>query len=104
MPKITFSETGDTYEVPEGTSFLEFCQETGAPHNFGCTAGSCGTCCLVIEAGAENVGAVTEEEQDTIYMVTEEPGARLGCQITVNGDITVRQYRDRDAGKHGTGL
>ncbi len=90
MPKITFSKTGTTAEVPVGTSYLEWCQENDAPQDFGCTVGSCGTCTLVIEAGAENVQAVTDEEKETVEMSTDEAGARLGCQMIVNGDITVR--------------
>ena len=59
MPKITFITTGATYEVPAGTRFVEFCQENDAPHDFGCTVGSCGTCRAVLEAGADNVNPIT---------------------------------------------
>ena len=34
MPKLTVLKTGDTSDGPAGTSFLEFCQENGAPHDF----------------------------------------------------------------------
>ena len=50
----------------------------------------------MIEEGAENVNPVSEEEQDTLDMVTDEKGARLGCQLVVNGDISVRPARDLD--------
>lgn len=90
MPKITFLKTGQTFEVPAGTSFLEFCQENDAPHDFGCTVGSCGTCCLVLEQGADNVQPITDEERETVDMVTAEAGARLGCQMVVNGDVALR--------------
>ena len=91
MPKITFVKTGETFEVPAGTSFLDFCQDNGAPHDFGCTVGSCGTCVLFLEKGAENVGPEkTDDEQDTVDMVTKDSNGRLGCQLVVNGDITVR--------------
>ena len=96
MPKITFVVNGQSYEVPEGTSFVEFCQENDAPHEFGCTVGSCGMCRAVLEEGADNVNPITEEEQDTLDMVTDEKGARLGCQLVVNGDIAIRAARDID--------
>jgi adenylate cyclase len=96
MPKMTFLKTGETHEVPEGTSFLDFCRENNAPHEFGCAVGSCGTCRLVIEEGADHVNSTTEEERDTLYMVTDEPGARLGCQLIVNGDIAFRPAVDRE--------
>ena len=89
-------KTDEVYEVPEGTSFLEFCEQNDIDHDFGCTVGSCGTCHLVLEAGADNVQPITEEEADTLFMVTEEDNARLGCQIVVSGDISVRPGTDRD--------
>ncbi len=96
MPRITFLTSGATHEVPAGTSFLDFCQENETPHEFGCTVGSCGTCRLVLEEGADHVNPITEEEQDTLFMVTHEEGARLGCQLVVNGDITLRPAKDKD--------
>lgn len=91
MPKITFVDSGQTFEVEAGTSFLEFCQSNGAPHEFGCTVGSCGTCRCVLTEGAGNVNAITDEERETVEMCTDAEGARLGCQLVVNGDISVRQ-------------
>ncbi len=99
MPKITFLVTGQTYEVPAGTSFLEFCQANDAPHEFGCTVGSCGTCALMLEQGGDHVQPISEMESDTLHMVTDEPGARLGCQMIVNGDIALRKARDLGHGK-----
>jgi ferredoxin, 2Fe-2S len=90
MAKLTFLKTGQTFEVPAGTSFLEFCQQNKAPHDFGCTVGSCGTCRLVFESGAENVNPLTDEERETLEMSTDVKGARLGCQLTILGDIAIR--------------
>jgi len=90
MPKITFLKTGQTFEVPAGTRFLEFCQENDAPHDFGCTVGSCGTCACVLTEGAGEVNEIDDEERETVEMCTGEEGARLGCTLVVNGDITVR--------------
>ena len=91
MPTITFLKTGQTLEVPAGTSFIEACQANDMPHDFGCTVGSCGTCVCAIESGAENVNPIGDEERETVEMCTDIEGARLGCQLTVNGDISVRQ-------------
>ena len=91
MPKITLVANNKSYEVPVGTSFLDFCQVNRVPHDFGCTVGSCGTCRLVLEEGADHVDPPTEEELETLEMCTDVPGARLGCQLTVKGDIRVRQ-------------
>lgn len=90
MAKITLLRNGKTYEVAPGTAFLEFCQDQDAPHDFGCTVGSCGTCVLVLEKGADQVSPASSEEQETVAMCTAVKGARLGCQMKVMGDITVR--------------
>ena len=90
MPKITFLKTGETHEVEAGASFLDHCQSNNAPADFGCTVGSCGTCCIVITEGADQVNAPDDEELETVEMATGEEGARLGCRLVVNGDISVR--------------
>ena len=90
MPKITFLKTGTTVEVPAGTNYLEYCQENDMPQDFGCTVGSCGTCTIVLDAGGENIQAITEDESETVEMCTDEAGARLGCMLVVNGDISLR--------------
>jgi ferredoxin len=91
MPRITLVKNGQSYEVPAGTSFLEFCQESGAPHTFGCTVGSCGTCVSVIEEGAEHVNPRGDEERETVEMCTDVAHARLGCQLVIQGDVKIRQ-------------
>lgn len=90
MPRITFAVTGETYEVPEGTQFLDFCQENNLPHDFGCTVGSCGTCALVVTEASGELPPVGDEEAETVEMATGEEGARLGCQLVVNCDMTIR--------------
>ncbi len=90
MPKLTYVPTGATHDVPAGASFLEFCQEQGVDHPFGCTVGSCGTCrCEVVE-GADNVNPITDEERETVEMCTDVAGARLGCQLKIQGDVSIR--------------
>ena len=98
MPKVTFLETGQSFEVPEGTPFIDFCQDNDIDHAFGCTVGSCGTCCLFLAEGTDNVQPVTEEEQDTIDMVTDVAGHRLGCQMIINGDVGIRPRDDKGHG------
>ena len=90
MPKLTFAATGESYDVPEGTRFLDYCQENNLPHDFGCTVGSCGTCACVVTEGAESLPPIGDEESETVEMATVEEGARLGCQLVITGDITVR--------------
>lgn len=90
MAKITFQKTGAVLEIPDGTSYLDFCQSNETPQDFGCTVGSCGTCALVLVEGEANVNDMSEDEKDVVEMCCSDADARLGCQMIVNGDITVR--------------
>jgi ferredoxin len=89
MPKLTFLDSGQSYDVPPGASFLEVAQEHGE-HDFGCTVGSCGTCRLEIVEGAGSVNPISLDERETVEMCTSVAGARLGCQLKVLGDVSVR--------------
>jgi ferredoxin len=90
MPKITFADTGLTVEVEAGAHLSEVCEANDAPIPFSCTVGACGTCVCAIEEGAENVNAMDDAEEATVTMTTDEDGARLACQLVVQGDVTVR--------------
>jgi len=90
MPKITFEPTGKSYDVQAGTSYLEFCQDNDVPHDFGCTVGSCGTCRCAVTGEDGAVNAINDEEEETVEMATDVEGARLGCQLVINGDVSIR--------------
>jgi ferredoxin len=90
MPKLTYQHTGQTIEIKAGSNYLDFCQDHKVPQDFGCTVGSCGTCRVEILAGMQNLNPITAEEQETVEMCTDAPNARLGCQLTINGDVTLR--------------
>jgi len=90
MPTLTLADTGDQYEVPAGTSLIEFAQEKGLSLQFGCTMGSCGVCCVVVEAGMDHLNAISDVEEETTEMVTNLDNARLACQLVIEGDVTLR--------------
>lgn len=90
MPKLTYLPTGQTYEVPSGTRYIDFCGKEDLPQPFGCTVGSCGTCVLAVERGAANVDLPSADERETVEMATAVPNARLGCQLVIRGDVALR--------------
>lgn len=90
MPKLTYLPTGQTYEIPSGARYVDFCGKQDLPQPFGCTVGSCGTCVVAIESGAANVDPASADERDTIEMATDVPNARLGCQLVIRGDVALR--------------
>lgn len=89
MPKITFPSTGQEFEVEAGTSLLDFCQSHDTPVPFGCTSGSCGTCCAIVEAAPGALNDADEDEREMLEHMTDDPKARLCCLLTVQGDISV---------------
>jgi adenylate cyclase len=89
MPKITFPSTDQSYEVEAGTSMLDFCQSNDTPVPFGCTTGACGTCASVMVAEDGALNPADEDEVELLEHTTDAPGARLACQVTINGDVTV---------------
>ncbi len=90
MPTIQFTHTQTSIEVSAGTQFLEACESQDAPMDFGCQSGACGVCTLVVEEGAENLNVATPEELEVAELYSSDAGARLGCQMVVNGDVRVR--------------
>jgi ferredoxin len=91
MPKLTFVKHNKTFEVEPGTHFVDFCEDHPELHEFGCRVASCGTCVSTLPSGAENVNPPSRDEIDTLEMCTEVKGARLGCQLVINGDVSIRQ-------------
>lgn len=90
MPTISFADSSMTIDVEAGSALIDACEENGAPVEFSCTVGACATCIISIEEGADNVNAPDGDEISCASSRTDVAGARLACQITVNGDITVR--------------
>ena len=75
MGKLIFTDTGDEFDVPDGSPITELCEEAGVP--FACTEGVCGTCVIEVEEGMENLSEYTQEEDDFLGDMNTE---RLACQ------------------------
>ena len=99
---VKFEPAGVTVEVdpaqyPYGRegqpgSILDIAVSHGVQIEHACGgAGACGTCHVIVTAGAENLSEATEEELDR---VEQAPGytadSRLACTAVVAGDVTVR--------------
>jgi ferredoxin len=79
-----------TYEVASGSRYIDLCRERDLPQPFGCTVGSCGTCCIVISKGLEQCEPPSNDERETLEMCTSELHTRLGCQLVVRADLELR--------------
>ncbi len=90
MPKVTFQDEDLTAEVAEGANLKEVAQSEGSEIPFGCEQGICGTCLIEIVEGEDNVSDVDDQEKETLAAMGAEPGQRLACQCTVQGDVTIK--------------
>lgn len=91
MPKVTFVSIDKTVEVETGSLLKDIVDQMEIDFPFGCRLGSCGTCRCVITDGHENVNDLTEAEQDLFESLTSVGRhERLGCQLTIQGDVKIR--------------
>ena len=76
-------------QVPIGASFLDIVEASGADVTFGCRNGTCGTCRVRIDAGESNCTPMNREERDFLASIEAAQGERLGCQLCINGDVSI---------------
>ncbi len=86
----------DPSKYPYGThgepgSILDIALANGVEIEHACGGvGICGTCHVIVKAGAENLSKPADDEMDCVDQV---PGttvnSRLACQAVVKGDVTV---------------
>lgn len=84
MARITID--GKFKDLEEGEPILAACEELGVP--FGCQAGSCGTCVIVVESGLENLHQPNHLEADMGLCHNE----RLACQARIRSGEVVASW------------
>jgi adenylate cyclase len=69
-----------------GLSVLEIGQLNDVPHAHVCSGrGRCGTCRVQVDAGADVLSKIGDQERSTLERVGAGPGVRLACQARVLG-------------------
>lgn len=86
---VHFSLEDMDVEVPHGSTFLDVVEASGADVTFGCRNGTCGTCRVRIDQGAENLSPMNREERDFLGSIEAAPDERLGCQLCIRGDVRI---------------
>lgn len=96
MKTLSFTKEGfEPIELCEGDNLSEVLNVKNSPILFGCRTGLCGTCLIEVVKGGENLHARTEDEADFLdAMHPENKKYRLGCQISIDADITVRSKKE----------
>ncbi|MBN8554689.1 MAG: 2Fe-2S iron-sulfur cluster binding domain-containing protein [Deltaproteobacteria bacterium] len=93
MAKITFKNTGESFEVPIGTSVLECAIDHSIPLPHDCGGNcACTTCQIWVEEGAKNLNPMSEDERGLLEANDKlDEKSRLGCQSRIqNGEVVVR--------------
>jgi ferredoxin len=75
MAKLIFEGTQEEFDLPDGSSLVEVCEQAGVP--FACTEGVCGTCVVEVVSGMENLSSFNQAEADFLGELDKE---RLACQ------------------------
>ncbi len=90
---ISFEDTGLVVTSSAGRPFMEICDEFNTPVLMGCRSASCGTCLVRITAGGDHLSPITESEAILLDVLADgDPQARLACQCSVHGPISVRIF------------
>lgn len=91
MPTVTFILPDGQIkrvETPAGESLLKIALDSGVPMEHACGGnGFCTTCMCDVQQGMDKLSPRNDREEN--MGVTDDPN-RLGCQATVEGDVTVK--------------
>ena len=84
-----------TVTLGEGEVLLHSLLESGAALAHDCGGKlACATCCVIVRQGAEKLGAPSDDELDMLERAgVAQDGARLSCQVTGSGEISVQVPR-----------
>jgi ferredoxin len=87
-------------EARTGDALVDLCDESSSPVPFSCRSASCGTCRIVVEAGADQLDEPRDEELDVLDAFgSKPPRMRLACQAKLGANanlIHVRPVRDNE--------
>jgi iron-sulfur cluster assembly protein len=84
-----------TVTLSEGEVLLHSLLESGAALAHECGGKlACATCCVIVRQGAETLSAPSDDELDMLERAgVAQDGARLSCQVTGSGEISVEVAR-----------
>lgn len=94
MATLTFIDDDFTIDsITPAQDVIDVAEGHGAPMIFGCGAGHCAVCMVVITQGAEHVNAVNDTERYTLTPIEIAQGIRLACQLRIlhHGDVVLSE-------------
>jgi ferredoxin len=87
---VNILPSGRSVRVPSGTCISDAVRRAGMPLASSCAShGLCARCGVVILSGAEAVSAETARESRAKTANRIDPGQRLSCMATIQGDLEI---------------
>ena len=89
--QIAYSVPGyEPSQVSEGKTLSIELDASSSPLLFGCRTGICGTCLVEVQEGFDSIPPADAEERELLEVLTDNPKARLACQIQVNSALKLK--------------
>ena len=89
---VRVEPAGIEIEVQDGEALMEAADRLGYTWPTFCHMQClCGECWVEVRSGAEHCSEVAQQEKDTLTNTDRPDGARLACQLLVDGDVTVHR-------------
>lgn len=91
MPKITFKNTNQSFEVPSGCGVLECAIQNDVPLEHACGGNcACTTCHIIVDEGMANLSPMSEDERSLLESNDKlDEKSRLGCQSRIKSGAVV---------------
>ncbi len=90
MPMLIVSHANECMELCYGDSLTKVEEINDMAIPFGCKAGACGSCAIVVHSGAENLNTATTDEVEFLESIDLDiKNCRLACQCRLYGDVNI---------------
>ncbi len=91
MKLVFISINNVKYELPTGSNLVDVSVENSEAIPFRCKQGICGTCCIEVVNGLENINIQSDAERVFLLKLGYDlKNIRLACQTKVFGAIEIK--------------
>lgn len=86
MPHVSIKDHATEYDLETNEILFDGLERQGKTLPHGCLAGSCGSCRIIVEDGAQNLSSMSAIEENTVQAVIEESEKNNG-KGTLDGKV-----------------
>ena len=87
--KIEFPVTGEVCEVDYDDTLVDATFRYELPIRYRCERAVCTTCLVEVIEGGKNLSMMEDREKQTLAAIKAKPNWRLGCQLSILGDVKI---------------